>query len=121
MKSLWSIVAKRVRAAYLNGSSGEDYFDLMLLNKVWTRRTIENCLLQNVSGEGILVAKMTVGYFLEDIAQERFITALVQRIASEQAIPAGDLQHDVRNATGGVSIREFKQFLRLHEKARVGF
>jgi hypothetical protein len=64
------------------------------------------------------VAKITVGYFLEDIAHERFITALVTRIASEQAISAGDLQHDVRNATGGASIREFKQFLRDYAKGR---
>ena len=54
-----------------------------------------------------------IGLFMEDIAHERFITSLVQRIASEAGILA---QCDVRNATGGIpQMRgELRRFLRDH-------
>lgn len=60
-----------------------------------------------------MAEKITVGYFLEDIAHERFIKALVERIAADRGLQSGDLIHDVRNATrGSVALREFRRFLR---------
>ncbi len=41
---------------------------------------------------------MTICYFLEDIAHERFLKALVARLAEEQGISPDRLIHDVRNA-----------------------
>lgn len=61
---------------------------------------------------------IVVGYFLEDIAQEHFIKAIVERVATGQGLLSQTLLHDVRNATGGVSrvIWEFKSFLRDHAR-----
>lgn len=55
-----------------------------------------------------------VGYFLEDIAQENFLKALVERIAQEIGFAAGCIRHEVRNATGGraVVLDELHRFLR---------
>lgn len=55
-----------------------------------------------------------MGYFLEDIGQERFLTALVNRIAREMGLPSRRLRHEVRNATGGrgVVLDELRRFLR---------
>lgn len=47
------------------------------------------------------MAEIRIGYFLEDIAQERFICALVTRVAEEMGIPRDKLHHEVRNASGG--------------------
>ncbi len=33
------------------------------------------------------MAEITVGYFLEDIGQERFLIALVERVAKEKGVP----------------------------------
>ena len=46
-----------------------------------------------------MVADPVIGLFLEDIAHEKFITGLVQRIASEVDV---HVEFDVRNATGGI-------------------
>gem|GEM_PF-191020 len=75
----------------------------------------------NGFGEAIIVAKPIVtGYFLEDIAHERFMKALVERIALEQGIRAENLSHDIRNATGGSgkSLAQFKRFLHEYAKGR---
>lgn len=43
---------------------------------------------------------LRIGYFLEDIAQERFMIALVQRVIKEERFWE-TVSHDVRNASGG--------------------
>lgn len=57
---------------------------------------------------------IAIGYFLEDIGQERFVTALVARIAADVGLSEGDIVQDVRNATGGVggAMRELGRFFR---------
>lgn len=45
--------------------------------------------------------EINVGCFLEDIAQERFITALVRKVANSVGVPNSLLRFDIRNATGG--------------------
>jgi len=59
------------------------------------------------------VAEVRVGYFLEDIAQERFLCALVTRVAEEKGIPTDMLRHEVRNASGGEgqAMNSLSQFL----------
>ena len=60
-----------------------------------------------------LVDKIRILYFLEDRAQEGFITALVKRIASEESIAAAKLHHDIRSARGGAKvITEFRNFIK---------
>jgi hypothetical protein len=56
---------------------------------------------------------MTICYFLEDIAHERFLKTLVARLAEEQGISPDRIIHDVRNASGGRGkvLEEFRQFL----------
>jgi len=58
-----------------------------------------------------MTSRVTVGYFLEDIAQERFITGLVLRVASELGLA---VRNEVRNASGGKgrAIAELRAFLR---------
>ena len=57
--------------------------------------------------------KIRVLYFLEDRAQERFIKALVERIAKEESIPLNLLIHDIRSARGGSRvINEFRNFMK---------
>lgn len=53
-------------------------------------------------------------YFLEDLAQERFITAVVDRVAEEEGRSDTALDNDVRNSAGGQGqvIQEFDRFLR---------
>jgi len=60
------------------------------------------------------VAKLNIGYFLEDVGHENFIKSLVIRVASEMRFPYGDVNHDVRNATAGkgTTMTELKRFLR---------
>jgi len=65
-----------------------------------------------------MMVEITIGYFLEDIAHAQFITALVNRIALEQKIADSNLHHEIRNAIGGVSIQEFKRFLRDYTQGR---
>ena len=59
------------------------------------------------------MADPIIGLFMEDIAHERFITSLVERIASEADI---NLRLDVRNSSGGVPRMrgELQRFLRDH-------
>lgn len=66
--------------------------------------------------------EIQIGYFLEDIGQERFLKALVNRVAQEMGLPSRRLRHEVRNATGGrgVVLDELRRFLRdvNHERER---
>jgi len=68
------------------------------------------------------VDEIRIGYFLEDIGQERFLTALVNRVAREMGLPSRRLRHEVRNATGGrgAALEELRRFLRdvNHERER---
>lgn len=48
-----------------------------------------------------MVGKIRIAYFLEDIAQEKFLRALVMRVAQEAGLSHDDLVEDVLNATGG--------------------
>ena len=60
-----------------------------------------------------MVAELVVGFFMEDIAHVRFMTGLVNRIASEIGVAT---RFDVRNASGGISQMrsELRRFLRYH-------
>lgn len=60
------------------------------------------------------MAEITIGYFLEDLGQERFLVALVERIAQEKRVPPDILRHDKRNVTGGQgkALIELRRFLR---------
>lgn len=59
-----------------------------------------------------MVARIQILYFLEDIMQEGFIKALVNKIAQDLSIPADSLNHDVRSGRGGSTvIPEFKKFM----------
>lgn len=61
---------------------------------------------------------ISIVYFLEDLAQEGYIKALVKRIAEEKAIPPSSLRHDVRAARhGSKAIKEFKNYLEDTGKA----
>lgn len=63
--------------------------------------------------------KVRILYFLEDRVQERFIKALVERVAKEESISTDNLIHDIRSARGGSKvITEFKKFLKDAEKMR---
>lgn len=65
--------------------------------------------------------RINILYFLEDLAQEQFIVALVERIASDLSVPARALSHHVRSARGG-SLRvigEFGEFVRDRRKAGI--
>lgn len=57
---------------------------------------------------------ITIGCFLEDIGQERFITALILRVAIEIGLIAERLRFEFRNASGGggKAVSEFQRFLR---------
>jgi len=60
-----------------------------------------------------LADKINITYFLEDRAQEGFIKALVERVAREELIPTGTLQHNVRSARRGSRvIFEYRNFLK---------
>lgn len=64
-----------------------------------------------------MAGRIRVLYFLEDIAQEGFITALVKRVARDESIAYGNLDHDVRSARRGSKVTtEFKRFLKDTEK-----
>ena len=59
------------------------------------------------------MADPVIGLFMEDIAHERFITSLVERVASEAGI---NPSLDVRNASGGIPRMrgELRRFLQDH-------
>jgi hypothetical protein len=59
------------------------------------------------------VASIRVGYFLEDVAQESFITTLTERIATRVGFSEDDLKHDPRSAVGGhgTVTSELRRFL----------
>ncbi len=60
------------------------------------------------------MAKLRVGYFLEDIGHKEFIPALVERIADKAGLVSRTLEHVIYNASGGKgqAITELKNFLR---------
>ncbi len=60
-----------------------------------------------------MVADPLIGLFMEDVAQENFITSIVRRIGAERSIHA---IFEIRNATGGIpKMRgELSRFLRDH-------
>ncbi len=63
--------------------------------------------------------KIRILYFLEDRAQEGFITALVKRVAREESIDTDSLIHDIRSSHGGSKvIIEFRNFMK--DTRRVG-
>ena len=53
---------------------------------------------------------LAIGYFLEDIAHERLLTSLVERMAERLGLA---VLHDVRNASGGrgLVMTELRQYL----------
>jgi hypothetical protein len=59
------------------------------------------------------VAEITIGYFLEDIGQENFLIALVERVVQERGLSPDRVHHEVRNATGGQgkALSELRRFL----------
>lgn len=66
------------------------------------------------------MAKLNIGYFLEDVGQARFVKALVTRVALEMGLSSDDLNHDIRNATGGkgLAMTELRRFLRDVKRGR---
>ncbi len=67
------------------------------------------------------MSEIRVGYFLEDVAQQQFVVALVQRVAINVGLDVDTLTHEVRNASGGKgrAMTELKQFLRDMAKGLV--
>ncbi|MBN1875634.1 MAG: DUF4276 family protein [Anaerolineae bacterium] len=66
------------------------------------------------------MGKLTIGYFLEDVGQEAFLQALVERVAQDVGINKKELHHDPRNTTGGKGrvITELRKFLRDVQHSR---
>lgn len=66
------------------------------------------------------MVKLNIGYFLEDIGHENFVKGLVIRVALEMGFASDDLNHDVRNATGGkgLAMTELRRFLRDVKRGR---
>lgn len=65
-----------------------------------------------------MVDRLKIIYFLEDRAQEQFMVALVERIASEVSIPSEALSSDVMSSRGGsMVVEEFGNFARDRRKA----
>ncbi len=63
--------------------------------------------------------KVRILYFLEDLAQEGFITALLKKVAHEESIATDTLVHDIRSARGGSRIiNEFRNFIK--DTSKVG-
>lgn len=60
------------------------------------------------------MADIRVGYFLEDIGQEAFVTKLVARIAKDIDLLDAVIEHDPRSAIGGrgTVTSELRRFLR---------
>lgn len=64
--------------------------------------------------------RLKIIYFLEDRAQEQFMLALVERIASEVSIPSRVLSPNVISGRGGSTVvKEFGKFVRDRRKAGV--
>lgn len=62
------------------------------------------------------MARIRVGYFLEDRAHESFLKTLVKRVAQEEGFHEEELVHDVRSSRGGgKSIAKFLAFLKEHK------
>ena len=63
------------------------------------------------------MANPVIGLFLEDVAHQKFISSLIERVASEMSVY---VVFEVRNATGGIPRmqRELQQFLTQY--ARTG-
>ena len=59
------------------------------------------------------MADIRLGYFLEDVGQEAFLTTLAERIAEEVGLAADGLYHDSRSVIGGKgrAISELRCFL----------
>lgn len=59
------------------------------------------------------MVKISIGYFLEDIGQETFLTALVRRVVHDMHVPEDCLKTIIKNATGGRGgvMSELKRFL----------
>ncbi len=59
------------------------------------------------------MGKVNIAYFLEDIAHEKFLRALVVRVAQENGLSYDDLVEEVFNATGGSPrvLHELRRFL----------
>lgn len=66
------------------------------------------------------MAEVVIGYFLEDVAQERFLQALVERIAQDLGWPREALRHNPRNVAGGqgTATTALRQFLRDVRRGR---
>jgi len=66
------------------------------------------------------VAEIRIDYFLEDAPQERFLKALVARIAAELSLSPNVLIHDVRSpARGkGAVMTSFRKFVRDVQRER---
>ena len=67
------------------------------------------------------MARLRVGYFLEDIAHEKLITALVRRVGQEAGLASEALGHIVYNASGGKgrTMTELRSFLRDVQHGRI--
>jgi hypothetical protein len=67
------------------------------------------------------MSPIRLGYFLEDIAHEQFMTCLVTRIALDIGLESSYLKHDIRNASGGhgKALTELERFLRDIKKGRI--
>lgn len=66
------------------------------------------------------VAKLKIGYFLEDRAQENFLKAIVERVAEKEGIQFSAIEHDIRSSTGGAgqATSEFRSLLRRYGKLK---
>lgn len=67
--------------------------------------------------EEISVVDPIVGMFMEDVAQEKFITSIIGRIASEIDI---QIILDIRNATGGIPKMRGELSIFLRDHAQIG-
>lgn len=66
------------------------------------------------------MAKLRILYFLEDRAQEHFITAMVERIAKQESTAKLNIVHEIRSARlGSRAIKEFKALIRDISKREV--
>lgn len=61
--------------------------------------------------------RIKILYFLEDRAQEKFIKALVEKVALGESLILNNLKHDIRSGRGGSRvITEFRDFVKFNEK-----
>jgi hypothetical protein len=67
------------------------------------------------------MVRLRVGYFLEDVAHEKFITALVRRVATEAGLAPKVLEFLVYNASGGKGQAKnvLQRFLRDVQRGRI--